>query len=334
MKNRFNRKMTPARERRVDAVFAPAARQVAHLLGHDEQLRMDASSIVHLSRQLEELDTELYYVEYPESQGVQILPIKSNIHVGAETYTYQIRDRVGEFEPSANLSDDSPNQDIAGDSDTTKLYSWRGHYAYSVQDMRRGQMAGTGIDNEKAMACRENAETKLDEILATGHSALSITGFYNNANVASVTPDVGSWDITGTDADEIVADLNKAVRTIITGTKGRVKPNLIVLPPTCYAAADTKRLPNTEVSALDFFKKKNPQIRIEEWARGETAGAAGVRRIMIGRADRRTVEALLPVRFETFPPEVRGLTYRVEAHLRAGGVIYRYPGAWRYMDGC
>ena len=55
---------------------------------------------------------------------------------------------------------------------------------------------------------------------------------------------------------------------------------------------------------------------------------------MCGRADRRTLEGLVPVRWETFPPEIRGLTYRAECHLRVGGVIFRYPGAWRRMDGC
>lgn len=330
MKNPLN-KMTPAREKRLNSVFAPAAREIMAKIADE---RMDASSTLHLARQLEELDNETYWVEYPEFQGVAILPIKSNINPGADNYRYQIRDRNGEFNPSANLTDDSPEQQIAGDSVTANLYSWRGHYAYSVQDMRRASMAGMPLENDKALAARENAETKIDEVLATGHSPLGITGFYNNANVGAVTADTGSWDVSGTDADEIVADLNKAVRAIITDTKGRVKPNAIVLTPTQYAAADTKRLPNTEISALDFFRKKNPQIMVSEWSRGETAGAAGVRRLMVGRMDRRTVEALMPVRYETFPPEISGLTYKVEAHVRLGGVIYRYPGAWRYMDGC
>lgn len=324
--------LSQARQRRLDALFVPTAQQAARLL--DPSLRMDASSVLHLARQLEELDTELYAVEYPENRGVQILPIKSNISPGAETYTYQSRDRVGEFAPSANLTDDSPNQDIVGDSDTSPLFSWRGHYAYSVQDLRRAQMAGHGIDNERAMAARENAETKLDEILAVGASSLGIEGFFNGTSVAAVAADTGSWQLAGTDADEIVNDLLKAVRTIITDSKGAVIPNLIVMGPTAYSLADTKRLANTEVSALDFFRKKNPQIRIEQWGRAETAGAASARRIMVGRADRRTVEALVPVRFETFSPEMRGLSYRVECHMRTGGVIFRYPAAWRYMDGC
>lgn len=333
---KLNRKMNPARQRRLDSTFAPAAAAIARQLdsGSDSALRMDASSVIHLGRQLEELDTELYYVEYPESAGVNILPIKSNINAGADTYTYQSRDRVGDFAPVANWADDSPNQDVAGDSDTSKLHSFRGHYAYSVQDMRRSQMAGTGIENDRAMAARENAETKLDETLAVGYSPLNITGFFNNASVSAVTPDTGSWDLAGTDADEIVADLNKAIRTIITGSKGRVVPNAIVMAPTAFAAAETKRLANTDISALDFFRKKNPGVTISQWARAETAGAAGVRRLMVGRMDRRTLEGLVPVRFETFPPELRGLVYRVECHVRTGGCLFRYPGAWRYMDNC
>lgn len=326
-----NRKMTPAREKRLNGLFLPVAQEIAARADSD---RMDASSTLFLARQLEELDNELYYVEYPEHQGVQILPIKSNINPGADNYRYQVRDRNGEFDPAANFADDSPNQEVVGDSVTASLYSWRGHYAYSIQDMRRASMAGMSLESDKAMATRENAETKIDEVLATGYSALSITGFYNNGSVTETTPTTGDWTNSSTDADEIVADLNKVVREIITDTKGRVIPNAMVLTPTQWAAADTKRLPNTEISALDFFRKKNPQIVLSQWARGETAGATSNRRLMCGRMDRRTLEALLPVRFETFPPEVRGLTYKVEAHVRMGGVIFRYPGAWRFMDGC
>lgn len=327
----MKRPMNAARERRIDSIFLPAAQQIALKLAAE---RMDASSTLFLARQLEELDNETYWVEYPEFQGVQILPIKSNINPGADNYRYQVRDRVGEFQPSANLSDDSPDQDIAGDSPSAPLYSWRGHYRYSIQDMRRASMAGQPLESDKAIATRENAETKIDEVLATGYSALGITGFYNNADVAAASAITGDWTNAATTADQIVADLNKAVRTIITDTKGRVIPNAMVLTPTQWAEADTKRLPNTETSALDFFRKKHPQITLSQWARGETAGAASVRRLMVGRMDRRTLEALMPVRYETFPPEIHGLTYRVEAHARMGGVIFRYPGAWRYMDGC
>mgnify|MGYP000440918892 CR=1 FL=1 len=331
MKNPLN-KWTPAREKRPNSVFTPAAQAIAAKMDSDG--RMDASSTLFLARQLEELDAETYWVEYPEFQGVQILPIKSNINVGADNIRYQTRDRVGEFAPSANLSDDSPDQDIAGDSVTANIYSWRGHYRYSVQDMRRAAMAGQPLESDKALATRENAETKIDEVLATGYSALGITGFYNNANVTSVSADTGSWDVSGTDAEEILGDLNKAVRGIITDTKGRVRPNAIVLTPTQYAAAASKRLANTAITALEFFQSKNKNIVVSEWARGETAGSGGGRRLMVGRMDRRTLEALIPVRYETFPPEITGLTYKVEAHVRVGGVIFRYPGAWRYMDGC
>jgi len=327
-----NRQMTPARQRRLDTIFTTAANAIAARMDADG--RMDASTTLFLARQLEELDAETYWVEYPEFQGVQILPIKSNINPGADNIRYQTRDRVGEFAPSANLSDDSPDQDIAGDSVTANIYSWRGHYRYSVQDMRRAAMAGQPLESDKALATRENAETKIDEVLATGYSALGITGFYNNANVTSVSADTGSWDVSGTDAEEILGDLNKAVRGIITDTKGRVRPNAIVLTPTQYAAAASKRLANTAITALEFFQSKNKNIVVSEWARGETAGSGGGRRLMVGRMDRRTLEALIPVRYETFPPEITGLTYKVEAHTRVGGVIFRYPGAWRYMDGC
>jgi hypothetical protein len=322
--------LTPARQRRVDGVFLPAARQIAPHLG----TRFDSpDSQLVLARQLEDLDTEVYFVEYPENMGVRLLPIKT-IDPGFATHTYQSRDRVGTMaRANASLGKDSPRLGLVGGYDTIPLHTWTGHYGYTLDDLRRYALAGGSIDTENATSAREEGEAVHDTVLAVGDTAVGIYGFYNNPNVNGVTPDVGSWELVGTDADEIVNDLEKVKKTFITNNKGK-RPNALVLTHTQHTYASTKRLSGTDVTALSFFQKNNPDIAVSTWHRGETAGAAGVRRLMMGRLDRRVLEAVIPTRWNTLAPEMRGREYRVECELRTGGVLMRYPNEWLYSDGC
>lgn len=319
--------LSPARQRRVDRVFLPAATQIALAT------RMDApDSVLALARQLEDLDTEVYFVEYPENMGVQLIPIRT-INAGFSTHTYQSRDRVGTMARANGLGNDSPRLGLVGGYDTIPLRSWTGHYAYSIDDLRRMSLVGGSLENENATSAREQGEAEHDSILAIGDTTQGIYGFYNNPNVAAVTPITGSWELAGTDADEIVADLEKMKATFITNNKGK-RPNALVLTFTQHTYASTKRLSGTDVTALAFFQKNNPDITVHTWHRGETAGAAGVRRMMMGRLDRRVLEAVIPIRWEALPPEIRGREYRVECEIKSGGVLYRYPNEWLYMDGC
>ena len=107
-----------------------------------------------------------------------------------------------------------------------------------------------------------------------------------------------------------------------------------MLPPSLYAIADTARLPNTTISALDYFRSRWASITVEQWAFLETAGASGVARIVAYRKDPEVLEGLAPVIFETLAPQPVGLGFKVPVHQRLGGVVIRYPGAVRYCDGC
>lgn len=319
--------LSPARQRRVDHVFGPAAAQIARAA------RLDSpDSVLALARQLEDLDTETYFVEYPENVGVQIIPIRT-LNPGFATHTYQSRDRTGTMARANGQGTDSPRLGLVGGYDTIPLRSWTGHYAFSVDDLRRMALVGGSLENENAMAAREQGEAEHDSILAVGDTAVGIYGFYNNPNVGACVATTGDWHLAGTDADEIVGDLEKMKAAYITANKGK-RPNALVLTYTQHTYASTKRLSNTDVTALEFFSKNNPDIKVYTWHRGETAGAAGARRLMMGRLDRRVLEAVIPIRWDALPPEIRGREYRVECEIKSGGVLFRYPNEWLYMDGC
>ena len=262
------------------------------------------------------------------------MPVRTAINEGAEEYTYRVLDGVGVSRIIANYAEDLPRVDVQGKEVTTKLFGHGASYGYSIQDMRRARMSGLPLDAERAELAREVIARKNDEIIASGESSISITGFYNNSGVSLVTPTTGTW-LTAT-ADQIVDDLLKLERAIIVDSNAVESPDTVVLSPSQFALANTKRLSNTETTALEFFLRKSQGVKnAEVWARGEAANAGGNGpRIAMGKKDPKVLQALLPLEFYQMAPEQRGLGFVINCDSRAGGVIFRRPKAWRYMDGC
>ncbi len=301
----------------------------------DTTHRYDANETATFARQLEDIDAQLYRVQYPTLKGSLLVPVKADIDPGAEQYTYRIMDYAGTASVIANYADDLPRSDIQGREVKNNLFGIGAAYGYSLQDLRRSKFTGLGLEVERAMAAREVLARKHDAIIATGDSGMGVTGFLNNADVQLVTAAFGNW-IGGTaTADQVTQDLFKMERTIITDSKGVEMPDTLVLPPSLYAYASTVRIANTEVSALEYFLKKSSGIKsVDQWYPLETAGAGSVPRIVAYTRNPMKLQALMPLEFNQSAPEARNLAFVINCDGRAGGVIFRYPGSARYMDGC
>lgn len=309
-------------------------RRILELTGIAADMRLDANETAAFARQLEEIDTDIYRQAFPELKGTQLVPVKGNINPGAEQYTYRSVVDAGDAKPIANYADDLPRVDLSGLEESSRIYSFGASYAYSIQDLRRASMMRMAIDNERARIARERIAQRLDETIWVGNTQLGITGFANNAGVALVTPVTGTWS-TAT-ADQILADLLKLERTIIDDSKGTEQADTLVLPTAAYAIAATKPLgTDANKTVLEFFTRRALGIRnVEFTPRLNLANAAGNGpRAIAYKRDRTRLEAIVPVEFEQFPPEARNLAWNVNCHMRCGGVVIRYPGSLRYMDG-
>lgn len=296
-------------------------------------VRMDANETAMFARQLEDIDAELYRREYPELRGTVIVPTRTNINEGAEEYTYRSIDKAGRSGVISNYGDDLQRVDVQGKEETAKLFGHGAAYGYSIQDLRRSRMAGLPLESERAMAARDAIALMNDTICALGESSIGVTGFYNSADVSLVSPATGTW--SGATGDQIVADLAKMERAIIVDSNAVEMPDTVVLPPSLFAIANTVRLANTETTALEFFLKKSLGVKnVEHWYHGETAGASSVARIAMGKRDPRKLQFLLPLPFSQMAPQQKGLGFEINCDSRVGGVIFRYPKSWRYMDGC
>lgn len=296
--------------------------------------REDANETAIFARQLEHVYTKTYDVKYPEFKARLFIPLDTSVPSGAETYTYRQFDEVGMAALIANYADDLPDVTLFGKEFTGKCKSIGTSYSYSIQDVRRASMSGMALETALPKVARRVTEAKIDKLAAFGDEATGLVGFLNNANVTPVSPITGTW--SSASADNIIADLDKLVNSIVIATNGIHVPDTLLLPITQFL-----RLNNLQKSAasdktvLQWYLENNPFIKnIDHWYLLDLADADldGPRAVAYQRSPE-VLGLVIPQEFEQFPPQAKNLAFSVPCHARCGGVKVTYPLAIAYMDG-
>ena len=313
-----------------------------------EQLtNLDAGESVFFSRQLESIKTKVYNVLYPEYKATSLLPVDTSAGPGAETITYRSFDRVGVMKLIADYADDLPRSDVKGKEVTIRVKSLGGSFGYNLQEVRASAKAGTALSQLKANATRQSYEAKVNQLAFFGDAEAGLLGLLNQPDVPANTVQTGvvSGNVTWLGAspkntDEVLKDMNDAVRDPMTLSKGVEIPDTLLLPLDEYSYVSTTRLAaGTDTTILQFFLQNNPGVTVE-WV-NELAdvavlpsGGGGPANVMIAykkSADKLTLE--LPSLFEMLAVEARGLEFIVNAHARYAGVQVYYPLSMNIVEG-
>lgn len=324
--------LSAARQRRVDKLRA----RLDHLaLTAGIETRTDANETALWARSLEDIDATLYETKYPEFKGTLFVPVRT-VHEGADEYTYRMLDTVGQAELATSWSDDASLVDLKSTETSQKMASYRIDYAYSVQDLRRAALANLPLEQTKAMMARKAIARKIDHVIFHGESAKGIKGLANANNVNTVSPITGSWDDPA-EPEEMLDDVLKLVTAPFADSYEIEQLDSVLFATAQFQRLSTTRLGTvSEITVLEFLKKNCPWIK--NWESSfqlNTADNAGTGpRIVAYRKDPEVLEALVGPEFEQRPVQERGWTFRIPCHGRCGGVVVRYPGAMRFMDGC
>ena len=97
--------------------------------------------------------------------------------------------------------------------------------------------------------------------------------------------------------------------------------------------ASTTRSSTSDTTILQYFLTNNPFIKSVEWLEeAKTAGAGATPRIVVYKRDPDYLTLEIPQDFEQFPPQEKGLAFKVPVHQRIGGVLIYYPLSMAYAD--
>lgn len=299
--------------------------------------KMDAASSVFLDRQLRALDPQIYRTKFAEFVGRDLMPVNTNVPAGAKTYSYQMLTEVGMAKVVAAYADDLPRVDIYGEETTAPIQRFGDSFGWNIDEIAAAQMTGVPLEAEKGQAAYRAYEQKVDGLIATGETDFGIYGLLNNPNVTPsnvANPGSGTaW--TAKTADQILTDMNSAVRAPIDATSGRERPDTMVIPDAQHQLiASTPRSSTSDTTILEFFLKSNGSVKevIPYW-RCNGAGASSTDRMVVYRRDPMCLQHIEPEPFRRLPPEQRNLEMVVNCTGKHAGVVVRYPLSMAYRDG-
>lgn len=299
--------------------------------------RFDASESAFFARQLEHIRSGVFETAFPELKMNLLLPMNTEVNPGAEDFTYEAFSKVGTAELSSDYSTDGPRADVTGVDFTSKIRGIKASYGTNLQEMRAAQMAGLPLSMKKAVACRTAIEQKLDRVAFLGDADLGLSGLYTLADTEDYTvPNPGAGtEFENKTADQILTDLNGIVHGIVNASNEVEKPDTLLLPLSSFNLINTVRMPDGDSNTvMRFFLSTNEYITsIISHTRLETAGAAGVKRMVAYKRDSMKLEMIMPQMFEQLAPEIRGYETVTQCHARTGGVVAYWPKSIGYGDG-
>ncbi len=267
---------------------------------------------------------------FPALKARNFIPVNRSIPAAAETVSARIWDSYGEAKILNPNADDFPSVSVGQREAYAPVRSLGCFFEYSVMDLRRSELAGTGLDAKLAIAARQTIESKIDRLAVNGDENVGIKGLCNHDGIAK--HDLGKWfDEKGKalkPADHMLADINLLVSTIAEDTNNILLPDTLLLPVKHFAyLAQTPFSSNSQVTILNYLLSNNPYIKnVDYWVHLKD-------KCVIYPRTPQALEMYLPLEFEMIEPQAVGMNIRVHCHARFGGVQIYTPKAFAYGAG-
>ena len=300
-------------------------------------MRLDSGESAFFKRQLEFIKARTFDTKYKELRYAMFIPVSSEVPSGSEFVTYHSFSLIGVAKIISNYAKDFPRVDIFGEENTRLIKDLGAAYGWSIKEIRRAARAGTNLNARKATAARRAIEQKHNEVAWFGDSVHGLNGLIDYPGISQYTIPVGAgasttWALKT--PDEILADLNGIVTSIISTTNGVEQPNQILLPIDQFRLISTTRVTDGDSNTiLRFFMSNNPGVSVDWLTELSGAGAGGLDRILCYVRNPNNLQYEAPVVFEQFQEQQEGMEFEVPVHAETAGVEVYYPASVAYGDG-
>ena len=113
------------------------------------------SQTVFLKQQLNHVLNMAFQETFPALKARNFIPVNRSIPQAAETVSARIWDSYGEAKVLNPNADDFPSVSVGQREAFAPIKSLGCFFEYSVLDLRRSELAGTGLDAKLATAARQ-----------------------------------------------------------------------------------------------------------------------------------------------------------------------------------
>lgn len=310
---------------------------------------LDAGEAAFFQLQLTYIQRQQLEVKHKPLRASLFIPVSAEAPAGADSYKVRYFDIVGKAKWVNDFGSDFPPANTYGSEKTFNIKSLGVSYRYSIQEIRRAQMAGQPLDAREAMAAERSINEMIDSVAWLGDSTVGIYGLLTYPGVVSYTlPTTG----TGTSSlwstktpDQIIADVTGMISAVRVATNGKEVPTTLLLPQVEYLRlAGLRTGAYNDKTVLAYLKENLALIGLTEidWINESVnigssgsvpAGQSNSNRAIVYVKDPEHLTLELPVSFEAFPAQLENMQYTIPCHARTAGVIHRYPLSVCIADG-
>lgn len=297
------------------------------------------AALSFVQKQASHIEPGVYARKFPQIQYPFLIPVDTSAHPFAKTVTYYSSDQFGKADWINGNSNDIPMAGTERAQHETDVHTAAIGYGYGYEEIGHAQMMRIALPAEKAMAARRAYEEMVEGIALRGDTAKSFMGLFNNTDVTIQAVDTGTW-ATATPA-QILADINKLLISVGTGTSFVSMADTLLLPDESMDVLATLQLEGTDKTVMSFLKANNSytartgqplMIRATRGLNG--AGAGDTNRMVAYRRDPEVLKLHIPMPHRFLPAQPHGaLNVIVPGVFRLGGLDIRLPKEVMYMDG-
>lgn len=288
--------------------------------------------------QLASVEARIYEVKYRNIVFMDFIPVDQSDPEWVDTVDYISYDAVTMGKFIAANGRDLPESDITASKSTIPVGYGGNSYRYSLDELRKSQQTRIPVDVTKARMSFRGFQEHAQRVAFFGDSDRGMTGLFNNPNIPQ---DNSTLDYNTATGAEIVADMNGLLIEIWQGSAEVHLPSVLLLPSDRYAVVSNRRMDTgTDTTVLQFFRENNlytdmtsSPLTIRPNFELKTANVAGTGgRMMAYELNEENLTMKMPLPWRPVAPQPDGLTVKVPAEYKFGGVEFRYPGAARYRD--
>lgn len=294
-----------------------------------EKQKMDG---MWLNREINKLDPEKIWVEYPAKPARNVFPIDTSIGKGFSEYTYKQYNKTGQAKIMNSKGTDIPKLNIFAEEFTAKIFEMGIGNDFTYQDLDKAARLGESLDSDFVMAAREMHIFKENDVAFAGDSASGLDGLTVNANIGNTVVVNGAlssplW--TGASAktpSEIYEDVASLIDSVYVETKGTHIANTVLFPLSARAQLNQILTTVNGKSILAQLKENFPQITQWEFINElETAGTGATRIMYAYDKDPKVLRMIVPFETEVMPPVQKENGYSVTSRMGIGGLNIRRP---------
>lgn len=291
-----------------------------------------------LVSQLAFTESKVYEKQRTPMQNELLIPQNYSAGEHVDTIRYEILDFVGDTDDASPKSNVAPTVDVAYAQVDFGVRDGQIGYGYTQHDLRVTAFLRKPLPEAKLMAAVQTYKRRINKVGLFGRAEYGLYGLFNNPLVPRGILPTGGWT-SSTDINLMLGDLNYLLYLTWVGSAFNEVGNQITLPPAAYRLIQSRQMPYTNTTVLNFFlennlaKDRGGSCSVDPAYGTETAGLLGAARAMCYVKDEDHVVQHVPLPLRFLAPQPEGVYINVTGEYRYCGTHIRYVNSAAYADG-